>query len=67
MLLLVVWIVVALLAVVVLGGIGYGLFGAFTRLGREAAAFDREVRPVLEQIQQSAARAAEPGHEAHTG
>jgi hypothetical protein len=65
--LLVVWAVVVVLALVVLGGIGYGLFGAFARLGREAAAFDREVRPVLEQIQQSVARAAAPDHGAHLG
>jgi hypothetical protein len=57
--LLVVWAVVVVLALVVLGGIGYGLFGAFGRLGREAAAFDRDVRPLLEQVRQTAARAAE--------
>jgi hypothetical protein len=56
--LLVIWAVVVVLALVVLGGIGYGLFSAFARLGREVAAFDREVRPVLEQVQQTAARAA---------
>jgi hypothetical protein len=57
--LLVVWAVVVVLALVVLGGIGYGLFGAFARLGREATAFDRDVRPLLEQVRQTAARAAE--------
>ena len=59
MVLLVVWLVVAVLALVVLGGIGYGLFGALARLGREVAALDRDVRPVLDQIQQAAARAAD--------
>ena len=58
MLLLVVWIAVAVLAVVVLGALGYGLFGALTRLRREVAAFEREVRPVLTEAQ-AAARAAQ--------
>ena len=59
MLLVVVWIVVAVLALVVLGVVGYGVFGAFSRLGREVVAFDRDVRPLLEQAQQAATRAAE--------
>ena len=55
--LLIVWIVVVVLALVVLGGVAYGVFGAFTRLGREAASLEREVRPVLEQVQATAAAA----------
>ena len=54
-----VWIGVAVLALVVLGAVAYGVFGAFARLGREVAAFDREVRPVLEQVQATQAAAAE--------
>jgi hypothetical protein len=56
-LLLVVWITVAVLAVVVLGVLGYGLLGAAGRLRRELAALDREVRPLLAAAQQTAARA----------
>src|SRR3712207_7240974 len=44
------WIVpavVVVLALVGLGVVAYGVVGAFTRLGREAAALDREMRPVL--------------------
>jgi hypothetical protein len=55
--LLIVWIAVVVLALVVLGAVAYGVFGAFTRLGREAASLDREVRPLLEQVQASAAAA----------
>lgn len=54
MLLLVVWIVVVVLAVVVLGALAYGVLGARARLVREIAAFDREVRPVLEQFERAA-------------
>jgi hypothetical protein len=55
--LLIVWIVVVVLALVVLGGVAYGVFGAFARLGREVASFEREVRPVLQQVQATAAAA----------
>jgi hypothetical protein len=55
--LLIVWIAVVVLALVVLGAVAYGLFGAFTRLGREAAALERELRPVLQQVQATAAAA----------
>jgi hypothetical protein len=58
-LLLVVWIVVGVLAVVVLGSLAYLTLGAARRLGREAAALDRDVRPVLEQLQQVAAQQTE--------
>jgi hypothetical protein len=54
-----VWIGVAVLALVVLGAMAHGVFGAFARLGREMAALDREVRPVLEEIQAAQAAAAE--------
>jgi hypothetical protein len=50
-LLLVVWIVVVVLAVVVLGGIAYGLFGALSRLGREVEGAQRELRPLLTDVQ----------------
>ncbi|TQN42995.1 hypothetical protein FHU33_2415 [Blastococcus colisei] len=58
------WIVLAVvlvLALVVLGVVGYGVFGAFGRLGRELEAAEREVRPLLEQAQATAARAQEIG------
>ncbi|GAB3197452.1 hypothetical protein GCM10027261_22630 [Geodermatophilus arenarius] len=58
MLLLVVWIAAVVVSLVVLGSIGYGLVGAFRRLGRELQAAEREVRPVLEQAAATAARAA---------
>jgi hypothetical protein len=54
-----VWIGVAVLALVVLGAVAYGVFGAFARLGREVAAFDREVRPVLAKVQAAQAAATE--------
>jgi len=56
--LLIVWIVVVVLALVVLGAIAYGLMGAAGRLGRELEAAEREVRPLLERAQATAARAA---------
>ncbi|WNV77760.1 hypothetical protein [Geodermatophilus sp. DSM 44513] len=59
MLLPVVWTVVALLAVVVLGSLAYGVAGAAGRLRREVAAFEREVRPLLTEAQATAARAAQ--------
>ena len=57
MVLLVVWAVVVVLALVVLGGIAYGLLGAFGRLRREIEGAERDLRPVLEQLQQTAERA----------
>jgi hypothetical protein len=50
-LLLVVWIAVAVVAVVVLGGLLYSLLGAVQRLRREVQGFQRDLRPVLEQAQ----------------
>jgi hypothetical protein len=55
---LIVWIVVVVLALVVLGAIGYGLLGAAGRLRRELEAAERDVRPLLEQAQATAARAS---------
>ena len=52
-----VWIGVAVLAVVVLGIIGYGLVGAMTRLQREVEGAQQDLQPVLEQLQAAAARA----------
>jgi hypothetical protein len=57
-LLLVVWLTVGVLAVVVLGSLAYLTLGALHRLRREARLLDREVRPVLEQLQ-AAARAGQ--------
>jgi hypothetical protein len=58
-LLLIVWIAVAVVAAVVLGGLLYGVAGAFARLDRELTAFDGEVRPVLGRLQEALARAGE--------
>ena len=51
MLLLVVWIAVAVFALVVLGSLLYSLLGAVQRLRREVAAVQRDLQPVLEQAQ----------------
>ena len=58
MVLLVVWAVVVVLVLVVLGGLAYGLLGAFGRLRREIEGAERDLRPFLEQLQQTADRAA---------
>jgi len=58
-LLLVVWIAVGVLAVVVLGSVAFLTFGAARRLGREAVALQRELRPLLEQVQETTTRAGE--------
>jgi hypothetical protein len=52
-----VWVVVVVLALVVLGGLAYGLLGSFTRLRREVEGAERDLRPVLEQLQATAAKA----------
>jgi Sec-independent protein translocase protein TatA len=57
--LLVVWAVVVVLAVVVVGGLASGLLGAFGRLRREVEGAERDLRPFLEQLQQTADRAAD--------
>jgi Sec-independent protein translocase protein TatA len=54
--LLVVWAVVLVLVAVVLGGLAYGLLGAFGRLRREVAGAERDLRPLLEQLQQTSNR-----------
>ena len=63
MVLLIVWIVVVVLALVVLGAIGYGVLGAAGRLRRELEAAERDVRPLMDRAQATsqsvaAARAA---------
>jgi hypothetical protein len=52
-----VWVVAVVLALVVLGAIGYGLVGALTRLRREVEGAQRDLQPVLEQLQATAALA----------
>jgi hypothetical protein len=54
-----VWLGVVLLAVVVLGLVGYGVLGAAARLRREIEGAQRDLQPVLEQLQAAAARAEE--------
>ncbi|MFL6098061.1 MAG: hypothetical protein ACJ71Y_21625 [Blastococcus sp.] len=56
MVLLIVWIVVVVLALVVLGAISYGVLGAAGRLGRELEAAERDVRPLIQQVQAAAVR-----------
>jgi len=56
-LLLIVWIVAVVLALVVLGAIAYGLLGAAGRLRREMEAAERDVAPLLEQLQAASAAA----------
>ncbi len=58
MLLWVVWGVVVVLSVVVLGALAYGVLGARARLAREVTAFEREVRPLLDRVADTAERAA---------
>lgn len=55
MLLLIVWGVVVVLALVVLGAVGYGLAGAFGRLKREVEEAQRDISPVIEQARAVAA------------
>jgi hypothetical protein len=52
-----VWIAVVVLALVVLGAVAYGLIGALTRLRREVEGAQRDIAPVLEQLQATATRA----------
>ena len=57
--LLVVWIAVPVLCLLVLAVLAYGVLGALQRLGREAEGLQREVAPLLAQVQQvQAGRAA---------
>ena len=51
--------VVLVLALVALGVVGYVVLGAFGRLDHELRAAERDVRPLLEQAQATAARAGE--------
>ncbi len=53
-----VWIVVAVLAALVLGILGYGLLGALQRLTREFRATDVALRPIRAEVEQTLARAA---------
>ena len=55
----VVLVVAVVLALVVLGVVGYLVLGAFRRLDRELQAAERDVRPLLDQAQATAARAGE--------
>ncbi len=53
-----VWIAVAVLAVLVLGILAYGLLGAMQRLTKELRATDTALRPIRAEVQQTLARAA---------
>ena len=67
MVLLIVWIAVAVVALVVLGGLVFGLLGAFGRLTREVQALRGDVAPVLSQVQDSIARASATGEGRSSG
>ena len=54
--LLVVWIAVAVLGLLVLGVIAFGVLGALQRLYREVQGLETELRPVLAQVQDTAGR-----------
>jgi hypothetical protein len=54
-LLLIVWGAVLVLALVVLGAVGYGLAGAFGRLMHEVEGAQRDVGPLVEQARGVAA------------
>ena len=56
--LLIVWIVVAVLALGVLGVLAYGLLGAAGRLRRELSGLEQDVQPLLAEAQATAAKAA---------
>jgi hypothetical protein len=56
--LLIVWIVVAVLALGVLGALAYSLLGAAGRLGRELHGLEQDVQPLLVEARATAARAA---------
>jgi hypothetical protein len=56
-LLLIVWIAVAVLALVVLGGIAYGVLGAVARLRREVTGAMADLAPVLADVQATMAAA----------
>ena len=53
-----VWIAVAVLAVLVLGILAYGLLGAMQRLTKELRATDTALRPIRAEVEQTMARAA---------
>ncbi len=53
-----VWIAVAVLAVLVLGILAYGLLGAMQRLTKELRATDTALRPLRAEVQQTLAKAA---------
>jgi hypothetical protein len=53
-----VWIAVAVLAVLVLGILAYGLLGAMQRLTKELRATDTALRPLRAEVEQTLARAA---------
>jgi hypothetical protein len=58
-LLLIVGIVVVVLSAFLLGALAYLTLGAARRLSREVAELEGELRPVVAQVQQTAARAAQ--------
>ncbi len=67
-----VWLVVAALALVVLGLVASVVLGAVSRLRREVAGAGQDLRPVLEQLQATAARIEArdrpaPGRRANAG
>jgi hypothetical protein len=58
-LLLIAWIAVVVLGALLLGMLAYLTLGAAQRLFREVSALEGDLRPVVEQVQRTAARAAQ--------
>ena len=56
--LLIVWVVVAVLAVLVLGVLGYSLLGAAGRLSRELRGLERDVAPLRAELEATTQRVA---------
>jgi hypothetical protein len=57
-LLLIVWIVTGVVVLAVLGSVIFGVVASLRRLGREVHGFQQDLAPLLDQAQQTAARAA---------
>ena len=53
-----VYIAVAVLAVLVLGSLAFGVLGAMQRLTKELRATDTALRPIRAEVEQTMARAA---------
>jgi uncharacterized membrane protein YcjF (UPF0283 family) len=55
----IVWVALVVLALVVLAVLAFQVLGAFTRLTREVGGLQRDLQPVLADVQATLARVAE--------